>query len=96
MNKLDSNTKEKYLSFLKKIEGEEEFESTSGGSPPLCEMGALENGNKGGYGNGDWLNLRKGVMRLCRHPIFQLSKPAKKIQSLGIVNKRDGIGRAWA
>ena len=53
----------------------------------------------GGYeSGGDWLSLRKGVKKLCRHPLFQLNKPAKKTTSLGIVNSntREGDEEAWA
>ncbi|XP_021647380.2 rho GTPase-activating protein 3 isoform X2 [Hevea brasiliensis] len=68
---------------------------TTGSSPSFsCEMGALDSGCKGEYDNGDWLNLRKGVRRLCRHPVFQLSKPAKKSKGLSAVNNRRG-GEVW-
>lgn len=51
-----------------------------------------------GYESGDWLSLRKGVRKLCRHPVFQLNKPAKKTATLGIVNTntRERGGEAWA
>ncbi|GMI66743.1 ROP guanosine triphosphatase (GTPase)-activating protein 3 [Hibiscus trionum] len=56
-------------------EGEEEFKSISGNSTPnACEMGSVENECRGGYDNKDRLSLRKGVLRLCRHPVFQLSR----------------------
>ncbi|KAJ9188199.1 hypothetical protein P3X46_003584 [Hevea brasiliensis] len=82
MNTLESNAKEKYLSYQKKNDDEEELKSISGSSPSSCEMGTLENGCKSEYDHGDWLNLRKGVRRLCRHPVFHLSKPAKKSQGV--------------
>lgn len=93
MNSIESNAKEKSQ---KKNDGEEELNSISGSNAHSCEMGTLENGCKGEYDNGDWLSLRKGVRRLCRHPVFQLSKPAKKSRELGIVNNRGGGGEAWA
>ncbi|XP_021748176.1 rho GTPase-activating protein 3-like [Chenopodium quinoa] len=34
------------------------------------------------------LNFKKGVKKLCRHPVFQLSKPTKKTAEVGIVNSR--------
>lgn len=30
------------------------------------------------------LSLRKGMQKLCRHPVFQLSKPVKKIDLSGL------------
>ncbi|XP_060218336.1 rho GTPase-activating protein 3-like [Lycium barbarum] len=36
------------------------------------------------------LSLRKGMQKLCRHPVFQLSKPVKKSRLIGIVNSRSG------
>lgn len=98
LNRLESETMEKLWSFEKNSNGEEEFEymSSDNNSPTSYEMGALENGcRSGSYDSGDWLNLRKGVRKLCRHPVFQLNKPAKKTGSLGIVNTRGG-GEAWA
>lgn len=73
--------------------GGRELESVSGGSSPSrSECGPLENRYDGEH----WLRLRKGVRRLCRHPVFQLSKPTKKRASLGIVSAREGGGEAWA
>ncbi|GMI98478.1 ROP guanosine triphosphatase (GTPase)-activating protein 3 [Hibiscus trionum] len=72
-------------------DGEEEFESVSGNSTPNAfETGTVENECRGGYDNKDRLSLRKGVLRLCRHPVFQLSKSTKKTRNLGIVNTRGG------
>ncbi|KAJ8900534.1 hypothetical protein K2173_025311 [Erythroxylum novogranatense] len=96
ISRTESNAKEKYWDFPKK-DGENEFESTSGSSSAsLSNMVALENRCKDGYDSGDWFSLRKGVRRLCRHPVFQLSKPTKKTPSLGIVSNREGDGEAWA
>lgn len=93
LDRLESNTMEKLWSFHRKSDGEEEeedeFEYESGSDAPTrFEMGALENGCRSGYDTGDWLSLRKGVRRLCRHPVFQLNKPPKKTRSLGIINTR--------
>ncbi|XP_022757598.1 rho GTPase-activating protein 3 [Durio zibethinus] len=94
LNRLDSGPEEKLWS-LQRNDAEEEFESISGNSTPnACEMGTVENECGGGYDNGDRLSLRKGVRRLCRHPVFQLSKSTKKTRNLGIVNTRGG-GEAW-
>ncbi|KAJ0112615.1 hypothetical protein Patl1_00668 [Pistacia atlantica] len=86
LGRLESDT-ENFWRFEKKSDEEEEFESVSGSSTPaLCKTGAMTNR----YENGDWLSLRKGVRRLCRHPVFQLGKPTKKTRNLVIVNTREG------
>ncbi|XP_039007502.1 rho GTPase-activating protein 5-like [Hibiscus syriacus] len=72
-------------------DGEEEFDSISGDiTPSGCEMRSVENECRGAYDNKDRLSLRKGVLRLCRHPVFQLSKSSKKTRNLGIVNTGRG------
>ncbi|KAG1354648.1 Rho GTPase-activating protein 3 [Cocos nucifera] len=43
----------------------------------------------------DRLNFRKGVRKLCRHPVFQLNRSSKKLGELGIGNSREGR-EAWA
>ncbi|KAG4914145.1 hypothetical protein AAZX31_19G244100 [Glycine max] len=74
-----------------------ELESVSdSSSPSRYENGPLENRYRGIYDSEHWVKLRNGVRRLCRHPVFQLSKPTKKRASLGIVNTREGGGEAWA
>ncbi|PNT50250.1 hypothetical protein POPTR_002G176800v4 [Populus trichocarpa] len=95
VNRVESNAEEKYWSFQKKSDGEEEFKSASSSSPPFYEMDSLDSGCKGENDSGDWLSFSKGVRRLCRHPVFQLSKPVKKTRDPGIVNTRGGGGEAW-
>ncbi|XP_044503928.1 rho GTPase-activating protein 3-like [Mangifera indica] len=86
LGRLESDT-QNFWRFGKKTDGAEEFESVSGSSmPAMCEIRTLTNG----YENGDWLSLRKGVRRLCRHPVFQLGKPTKKTRNLRIVNTTEG------
>lgn len=48
--------------------------------------------------SGDWLSLRRGVRRLCRHSVFNLNRPSKKTPTLGVVNTdaRETAGQAWA
>ncbi|KAH9787324.1 Rho GTPase-activating protein 3 [Citrus sinensis] len=95
LGRLESDAEEKFWNFHEKSVGEEDIESVSDSSKPaLCERetGASENGFGVGYNNGDWLSLRRGVRRLCRHPLFQLGKPAKKTRNLGIVNTEEGGG----
>ena len=63
-----------------------ELESVSdSSSPSRYENGPLENRYRGIYDSEHWVKLRNGVRRLCRHPVFQLSKPTKKRASLGVV-----------
>ncbi|XP_019432875.1 PREDICTED: rho GTPase-activating protein 3-like [Lupinus angustifolius] len=78
--------------------GEGECKSVSdGNTPSKHESGFLENRYRGGiYDSDHWLKLRKGVLKLCRHPIFQLSKQNKKNENLGIVNNREKDEEAWA
>ncbi|KAK7338116.1 hypothetical protein VNO77_18716 [Canavalia gladiata] len=88
---------EKLWSTEVKGNGGEECEYVSGdSSPSRYENGPLENRYRGLYDNEHWVRLRKGVRRLCRHPVFQLSKPTKKRENLGIVNDREGGREAWA
>lgn len=98
LGRLESDSDETFWSFKKKCDEEEEFHSASGSSTPaLRDTGNLENRFRDGYEAGDWLSLRRGVRRLCRHPVFQLSKPPKKTRNLEIVNtSREGGGEAWA
>ncbi|QCD77497.1 rho GTPase-activating protein 5-like [Vigna unguiculata] len=73
-----------------------ESESVSAcSSPSRYENGSLENGYRGIYDSEHWVRLRKGMRRLCRHPVFKLSKPTKKSESLGIVDTREEGGKAW-
>ncbi|KAK8693657.1 hypothetical protein V6N13_071230 [Hibiscus sabdariffa] len=68
MSRLECVPEEKLWSFGRGEE-EEEFESISGNNTPnACKMGPVENECRGR------LSLRKGVLRFCRHPVFQLSR----------------------
>ncbi|KAG1362359.1 rho GTPase-activating protein 5 [Cocos nucifera] len=99
----DSDVEESFRSFEKKIEISEDHESISGKvSPVSSNLRALGDGSKGGRGHGDVdglldrLNLRKGARKICRHPVFQLSRSSKKSGELGIVNSRVEGREAWA
>ncbi|TYJ04880.1 hypothetical protein E1A91_A12G124400v1 [Gossypium mustelinum] len=95
LSRLESDPEEKQWS-SQDSNREEEVESISGNNIlNEWEMGNVETECRSGYDNGDRLSLRKGVRRLCRHPIFQLSKPTKKTRNLGIVNTRGRGGEAW-
>ncbi|GMI98963.1 ROP guanosine triphosphatase (GTPase)-activating protein 3 [Hibiscus trionum] len=90
LSRLEHLPEEKLWSF-RNSDREHEFESISGnGILNECKAGSVETECRGGYDNGDRLSLRNGVRWLCRHPIFQLSKPIKKTRNLGIVNTRGG------
>lgn len=102
-NRLLSDAEESFRSFQTKSEADEERDLISEDSiPTKSGTGIVANGCKGGYSSGDVeglldrLSLRKGVRRLCRHPVFQLSKTVKKSGSLGVLNSRGGRGEAWA
>ncbi|KAJ8436893.1 hypothetical protein Cgig2_017318 [Carnegiea gigantea] len=59
------------------------YGSIAGGSSPLLSVNPgsrYEGGDVEGIF--DRFNFRKGVKKLCRHPVFQLSKPAKKTAEL--------------
>ncbi|KAK8570358.1 hypothetical protein V6N13_003042 [Hibiscus sabdariffa] len=89
-SRLEHGPEEKLWSF-QNSDREHEFASVSGNSIlNECKEGSVETECRGGYDNGDRLSLRNGVRWLCRHPIFQLSKPIKKTRNLGIVNTRGG------
>lgn len=86
LDRLESESEEKFWSFKSKNDTEEDYYSISGRkSPVMCRKGNLENGYRGGYDNGEAegilnrLSFTKGVRRLCRHPVFQLSKPVKRV-----------------
>lgn len=90
---------EKLRSSEEKRNRDEVFKSFSADSATSTfDSGPLENSYsyRRRYDSEHWLRLRNGVRKLCRHPVFQLSKPFKKSASLGIVNTRDGGGEAWA
>lgn len=77
---------------------EDNFELISGISTPGIRCATLRENecDDSGYEGGDWQRLRKGMRKLCRHPVLQLSRPTKKTDNLGIVNTREGGGETWA
>lgn len=99
LDRLESESEEKFWSFKSKNGTEEDYDSTSGRrSPVTCTKGNSENGFEAEGGILNRLSFTKGVIRrLCRHPVFRLSKPVKKSGTLGInVNTRGGGGEACA
>lgn len=98
----DSDVEESFRSFEKKSDISEDREFISGKSSPVSrDLHATKDGSKSGRCHGDAeglldrLSFRKGVRNLCRHPVFQLNKPSKKLGELGIGNSREGR-EAWA
>lgn len=91
LDELETTPKKGSVGCRTKSVEEEEVESSSSGTLATLEAGDVEDGS------GDWFSLRKGVRKLCRHPVFQLSKPAKKTRGYGTVNSRGGgEGETWA
>ncbi|CAI9769606.1 unnamed protein product [Fraxinus pennsylvanica] len=81
----------------------EKYESVANRiSPEKRKRNSLENRFRDEYDNDEVervfnrLSLRKGVRKLCKHPVFQLSKQVKKRSSIGTVNTREGGAEAWA
>ena len=95
---LESNIDEKLWGSLPKSDEEDNSRSQSDSNTTPEACGMRESECKDGYESGDWLRLRKGVRKLCRHPVFQLNKPAKKTATLEIVNTntRERRREAWA
>lgn len=80
LDRLGSDVEEKFWS-TRKSDDESEYYSHSASSSPLkCETDkARYNGVEGIL---DRLSLRKGMKKLYRHPVFQLSKPVKNMGAL--------------
>ncbi|GFY93531.1 Rho GTPase activating protein with PAK-box/P21-Rho-binding domain-containing protein [Actinidia rufa] len=93
IDRFGSDSMEKFWSFPSENDAEEGSESVSDESSTM--MGKRENSENGLRGQCDdgevegifdRLGLKKGVRKLCRHPVFQLSKPVKKsgLEALGL------------
>ncbi|KAJ6820239.1 rho GTPase-activating protein 3-like [Iris pallida] len=86
---LDSDVTENFDSFEKNEVEDSEFVSGRS-STSKCGSDIQRDGLKNGYGNGDVeglldrLNFMEGIRKLCRHPVFQLSKSIRK--SGGVVS----------
>ncbi|XP_010251774.1 PREDICTED: rho GTPase-activating protein 3-like [Nelumbo nucifera] len=94
--RFENDSGESFWSFHRKPEVDEQRNSTSrNGTHAICDTGSEENECLGGDTERflDRLSLRKGVKKLCRHPVFQFSKPVKKSGGLGGVDTRGG--EAW-
>ncbi|GMH00380.1 hypothetical protein Nepgr_002219 [Nepenthes gracilis] len=96
LDRLEFSSKQKHPSLDKKYDDDDKLRnSISGGSSPIMFTGSCSGANGGEVvGILDRLNFRKGVKNLCRHPVFQLSKPVKK--NGGLLDSQDGGGTPWA
>lgn len=54
-----------------------------------------EIGNRNAEGLLDRFSFRKGVERLCRHPVFQLSRSMKKSADVGVFDAPREARQAW-
>lgn len=85
-SRLENDTEDKFHSFGKCETTNEPISAPGDTTPVSCAMQATNSDkeNKDQYSNGevesfsDRLNWRKGVRKLCKHPVFQLSKPVKR------------------
>lgn len=105
LNRLGSENEEHFWSFPRKSGSVVEYDYMSGtNSPVTCTNDPIENVDQSKHeqhrdivnveGILERLNLRKGVRRLCRYPVFQLSKRTKKTGTV-IVDARGG-GESWS
>ncbi|GAA0145266.1 hypothetical protein LIER_05501 [Lithospermum erythrorhizon] len=85
LDRLESNKKGKFWNLKSKSDVREKRSTpVTNIEPEMQKEPSSTDGFEYGYDNNevegilDRLNLRKGVRRLRMHPIFQLSKPAKK------------------
>ncbi|MFS8027402.1 putative Rho GTPase activation protein [Helianthus anomalus] len=108
LNRLGTENEERFWSFSRKSRSIAEYDYMSGKNSPVSSKDdSLESVDRSKQeqngqhrevvnieGMLEKLSLRKGVRRLRRHPVFQLSKPAKKTGTV-IVDARGG-GEAWS
>lgn len=91
LDRLEFSPEKKHRKSQKKSNDELKsiYGSISGDGSPVTSVAAESlDEDRDGEGILERLNLRKGVKKLCRHPVFQLSKPTKKTAELEIVNSR--------
>ncbi|KAF5761610.1 putative Rho GTPase activation protein [Helianthus annuus] len=108
LNRLGTENEERFWSFSRKSGSIVEYDYMSGKNSPVSSkddsLESVERAKQEQHeqhrevvnieGMLEKLSLRKGVRRLRRHPVFQLSKPAKKTGTV-IVDAR-GSGEAWS
>ncbi|KAL2461434.1 Rho GTPase-activating protein 3 [Abeliophyllum distichum] len=103
LERLEADSNVKSWRLKSKSDVGEKYECVAGRiSPEKHKRLTLENRFRDEYDNEEVegvfnrLSLRKGVRKLCKHPVFQLSKSVKKSSSVGIVNTRGGGAEPWA
>lgn len=81
LDRPEPESEEKFWSCKSTNEIEEDYYSVSGRKSPVsCNIeNSYDNGEVDGILNR--LSIAKGVRRLCRHPVFQLNKPVKRVES---------------
>lgn len=104
LNRLGSEKEDKFWSFPRKSGSVVGCEFVSDKSSPVTTSGNRESKQDDTVVNEgilERLSLRKGVRRLCRYPVFQLSKSGKKnrtsiADTRGCGGGGGGGGEAWA
>ncbi|XP_071716590.1 rho GTPase-activating protein 5-like [Rutidosis leptorrhynchoides] len=81
LNRIESDNEEKFWSFPRKSGSIIECEFVSAKTSPLNHHSKHGTEEVAAEGIFEKLKLRKGVKKLCRHPVFQLSKSGKKYRS---------------
>ncbi|MFS7932009.1 putative Rho GTPase activation protein [Helianthus anomalus] len=84
LNRIGSEKDEKFWSFPRKSGSVVECEYISAKNSPVYHQSKQEEEVVVEEGILEKLSLRKGVRRLCRHPVFQLSKNGKKNRSAAV------------
>lgn len=91
---LDCDSEESFHSFKKRTEVDD-CEFISGRSSPFtCNSDVSRDGSESGFGDAESMlyrfSFREGIRKLCRHPLFQLSKSASKACEVVIVSSGEG------
>ncbi|XP_076926716.1 rho GTPase-activating protein 5-like [Bidens hawaiensis] len=101
LKRLGSENEEQFWSFPRKSGSIMEYDYMSGNNSPVSSRNSVDRSKEEPHRevvNRDRilekLSLRKGVRRLCRHPVFQLSKPAKKTGTVVVDARDDDV--AWS
>ncbi|MQM02428.1 hypothetical protein Taro_035187 [Colocasia esculenta] len=98
---VESDDVESFWSFEKESMTAECMELIHEESLPISGNKCTAEKYKGDFGDGDVrmkdrLSFRDGVKKLCRHPVFLLSKSIKRTRDQGIVNSSIEGREAWA
>ncbi|XP_076954537.1 rho GTPase-activating protein 5-like [Bidens hawaiensis] len=101
LKRLGSENEEQFWSFPRKSGSIMEYDYMSGNNSPVSSRNGVDRSKDEPHREVvnidrilEKLSLRKGVRRLCRHPVFQLSKPAKKTGTVVVDARDDDV--AWS